>query len=471
MKRLFGLTVCIMTAASFVVSAQGATWNVPAAFLSDAVTSAGPGDTIIITDSGTETSAIYISTPSLTIKAAAGQTPILTNDVNLNPGAQGGQFGSNDGGRIQMGDGVVDPGNWFISADYTTGTFTLENLYIAATEEVIKETSDDGITSTMVLNMNDIDINYSGTRYSNAIWWRRGGNINMNRVTMRNVDAGGCIRVGVGGYNCTFNLSNCELLAIDSESGGGFNNIQAAYPILVADQCVMRGARAVNLAEGGSSVTITRSALIAMGNSTLRTDLTYDAAGWNWYRLEGFEQAASLFVSGFSLCPTPQSHQDAYAQGPGRNPAWSMDYWTTEEVRPTDVYVDHCDLISSGSAVLICDYETTNRHVTITNSNLIALNTDPVVTATLNAFDSLTIDHCNVHNMGTGPRWGGETTEIAAGVTNDYDLDPGYVDWEAYNFAYSDSTLATGDDSGGAVGIAASLVGQVPVELSTFTLQ
>jgi hypothetical protein len=460
-KRLFGLTVCILTAASFVVSAQGATYSVPLSALSDAITTATDGDTIIITDSATDDVFRRIE-ERLTIKAAPGQRPILLNDIDIDNGAQGGQFGSNDGGRIQLGDGVDDPGAAHISIDITTGTFTFENLYVAATEEVVRETGWNGVSSDTVITFNDVDINYAGDRQSFAFWWRNDGIINMNRVTMRNGSSG--ILRGTGEDKNWFNLNNCEILADDSSGRGGFQKIQDGFVYLRADQCVFRGGNAVSFKEGGSSSTITRSALIAMGPTVVNTaDFRYEP-GWNWYRLEGTEPPSSLLVSGF--CLSEGDWQDGETAGNGSS---TLSAWTSDTVRGTYVTMDHCDLISSGCALLFQDYNSTNRQVTITNSNLIALNADAVVTASLNAFDSLTLDYCNIHSLGTGPRLGGETGSYT--VSNDYDLDPDYTNWQSNNFSYSDSTLATGADDSSAVGIGSSLAGLVPVELSTFTLQ
>jgi hypothetical protein len=467
-----------MLTALFIASAGfsfGATLNVPSTLypsLDDAITSAVDGDTVIINDNGVYSGTLGLA-KRIKIKAALGKNPTIcagsSSKLRIWQGSAGAdaasglKIGDNSGGRINVGDGT---NSTYYCFDYnvSTGTVTLENLFMHFnTQRCFLES---GATSIAALNMTDVDINLSnrgGTGW--GMLYYGDGELNMTRVTI--IGQARPLVLGSGKHFRRVNLDSCIIGDLDDTlMSVGLEKIQSGSGTIDATDCLFLATSesnvnnaAVVVSEYGCTMTLTRCGLVNYGVPVTGTSSN------NFAGLVGTYPAAALMVQAWAPCPS--NPYDTNKFGNPINPADAND------VRIADVTVDHCDLISSGSALLVPDAGTTGRVVRITNSNLIALDDDPCVTGTINAFDSVDLDYCNVINLGSGVRFGGDIT--AGDLTNGQELDPGYNDignkFSSLNYTYTNLTLKTADDSGNPIGLDISMAGQVPVELSTFQLQ
>jgi hypothetical protein len=486
-KQVFGLAAALC----FVANAQAANYHfVAMADLADTVAAANAGDTIIITDSGTLEADLVLD-KQLYIMAADGETPVLIGDpcVEFTNDADGSMFGSNVGGTIQLGDDTDVPTTWtdsdWIRFDDDAGDFdgsiTFENLDIWGTDHVWYSKRD--ITSVGVITFNDVDFHTTHTWElddgeweiveNRFIYMRHDGTMNLNRCFTE-----GALRPvhthekGRGGWdNRTININNCEFrhdsLVNDiyvpfGSDEGLINRFQNEHVTINVDRSVLIGQNGVMVQDANATIGLENSVVVAMGATTYHT---YDH-------------------DGYSTTPEISAQSSPAAAISLENRFYSSSRWYPDQFAILGSYTaDHCDLISSGSVLylgdfsepLFLDYSSTGRQVTITNSNLIALNSDPVVTATLRAQDSISLDHCNLYAAGSGGLWGGDAH--AGMSTNGYSVDPGYIDsgtnydFDTKNTQYNEGTLLTGDDSGGPVGSYLEAWQFVPVELSTFSIQ
>jgi hypothetical protein len=443
----------------FAVNAQAEMyWFVPMTELDDAVSSATSGDTIIITDSGTLDPGYRLDLDKqLYIMAADGEQPILEEEVRFSAGSIGSMFGSNVGGTIQLGESTsIDPGaNWIDINWPGDGEVICENLLVLGREELLYETSGGGAcTSLTVITLNDID--FLGTGGAFGSYWRTDSTLNLNRCKF-DLQSQACLMTGGSWHHMWFNLANCELRTTNTNRGA-FEDLQPNHYVFNATDCLFYACKGIKLHEGGASMTLKRCVLIGDGFTDRYTTITS-----NYYGLIGTEPPGAL-------------HINAYQHTDSRPDPRNRGYWDGEWSQPTRVYAERCDLISSGSAVMMQDYMSTDRQITIVDSNLIAKNADPVVTCTLNAFDSLTLTNCNLYTYGTGALLAGSgVSDPDFTNTGQQNLDPSYhslsTQFADLDLTYDNATLLTAGTGGGPIGVNQEAWQMVPVELSTFSIQ
>jgi hypothetical protein len=457
LKRLFMLAVGLC----FAVNASAYMWYVPAADVDDALTSASAGDSIVITDSGTITDSLTIN-KQLYISALDGVRPVILNNLDFTADAAGSIFGSAVGGTIQFGNSDEFPttptteSRWFkISAgtgDFY-GSLTLENLDVYGSGALLD--SRRVLSSTATVTLNDVD--YQCTDTARVAYLRWEGITNINQCDWEGMDQ--AVRIHDKNRGWTYreiNVNNCYFKMGDFDSNSGVIHKTQNEPVrLSVENSVLVGANGIKLDEGQASVTVQNSVLVANGHTDHLTTTS------QYYAHICTNPASALLI----MCYV----QTDYIIN--KNGALTAP-WDPEYHLPSNIEVDYSDLISSGSAVLMQDIGTSNRTVLIKNSNLIALNSDRVVTATVNVGDSLTLDHCNVYG-GSG-QYGGEVAAEAT-LTAIQSEDPGYDDVDndfvSRNTKYSNSNLLNKSIDSTPLGSYKAAWEMVPVELSTFSIQ
>jgi hypothetical protein len=443
-KNVFSVAaVAALAAMLSAPAADAATIKVPDDYttLSMALDAATSIDTVLITDSGTY-ELLYVigaSNGPITLLAEAGQNPTIkcpagtSNkyilDFNSNSClGQGSQIGSNSGGHINFdcNGSAADPYGPFDFDCDDEESLLIENCsFYGASDSGWYVTKMNGAYGGN-LTMRDCDMNAEGVA-SNVIYHSTNawGRYTFERCTFR-----GGNRAQLAGYHnyeahpTTWTLINCELGDV---TGGDWitdtNKALRIYGsgagqglfIIRADGCVFRS----------------------------HSPGPYGAIN------NGRSYHADIEIKNSVIISTTQN---AVRIGDG----------STSLI----LTIDHCDLFSSDSAIMLEDGGPSNRVITVTNSNLIATN-GPGTTGTLTSGDSVTLAKNNIYS-GIGVDHGGDFSGNTAAFTED----PGYTGYTILgDVQYSNSNLYNQATDGGDIGNNSSYIGLVPVELSTFMIQ
>lgn len=432
-KRLLLGAASLALLAGAVAPVSAATTLVPddQSSLTVAIANAAAGDTIQITDSATYVTRILPAVP-MSIVAAVGQSPTIgcppdvssfveVTATNTTPGTGGLRIGSNAGGRINL-DGAPLGGSGMAS-DYfnfsgtiTTGTLVVENVSIyrpqAPNNEIFKAQND-----TLDVTFRDVDINLLNIT-NVALQWQPGcnGTWTFERVTLLGYRVSG-IWQRSRNAGLSIVLKNSLFGDLDQDDAQG-------------------GARAIrweNTSARGS-VTIEDSILRSVAvdsNPTLwieeGADLNLTMVGSIVYSADG----VALMID---------------------------DAMTT-----TSVDINHCDFYSSGATLLVAAPDAEEVNLTLRNSNFISVN-DAAATGTLSANDTLVNEKNNFFSFAG--------THIGGGFASaDFSVDPDYTGpVVAGDATYTEASLLGAGTDSQDIGINGSLIGQVPVELSSFDL-
>lgn len=462
-KRIVALGAFAIVA-GYATQSRGATLEVPTVdhpTISDAISSATAGDTILITDSAIYEEGLVEIDKATTITAEAGNNPTILGSLRFMTGSDGSRVGSNNAGRINIGDGnfvppASEPGTFggpeFMDFQTTGGTVLFENLFVHGPAFFTMVHPNDNVSTQTVVQLQDVDIN-GGAGGATCFGIEDSINLELTRVVVKGYTQQ-AIYDRQSGKIVNISLNNCDIGELHNETGmfgggGTINKIQnnttdTEINIYNITGSVIRGgsSHALNFSEGNTSVTLTNSVVITDGNS--------DIGGSPWFGFNYDRNGSAILIHAYRVSesvpnPNNRPHQ------PDSN------HWLT---------VDHSDLISSGTALWVADNHTTGKTITVTNSNLIGLNDDVVVSGTENTGDVFSFSHNNVFSYGGGDLYGGDV--VADG--NSINEDPEYTNIEANDFTTQNSALHTADDSGGSIGVNSNFAGQVPVELSTFEL-
>lgn len=395
-----------------------------------ALAAVSPGGTVRITNSATYTlSDVEVSTASTNIKieAAPGASPTLKKDAASTSTFMvrtwaSCKIGSNNGGRITL-DGSAN-GNLgrFLDDRHPFGsTVTYENILItglrnSGSQYVAYPRA--GYGNQTYRNIK-VDTTGAPTTYG-----FRCDNITTGRTMLfERVDLSGGER-GLVGYNSSFaegtiTATNCQFAA----SIYGINFEGSTSQTLNLNYCWVRGGSY----NGGISS--------FDGMYCLRTGLTINAS-YSTFVTEGDGNGVYLFNDSGPRLRATFDHCDLI----GRRPDGGAGYFGLRLIS------------SSGQPHLL----------TFTNTNLFGNSRGLFIDSVNN--ETVTSSYSNFFALG-----GTHVTNHTLSGT-DISINPGYPDYTAGNFAYSNSTVATSDNVGGPIGTQANFDVLVPVEVSAFSL-
>jgi hypothetical protein len=443
-RSFLRVAVVVVAVACLVPATQAATYYVPTpsmsiVSISDAISSASAGDTIEITNSMTYVEDVDIpgDKPGLTIMASPGQNPTIVNSgtgqvVNVNDGAQPFQLGSNSGGRINVGSYEANVSETF-DLKHTSSTVTLENLFISEGSNEVWYHNISGMGDATVI-VRDVDINKNNDDVGQPVW-RINADLKEFRCERMTVIANNYIGVWADNGTHEINIDSCQI--------GSFNPGEYKWT-------------ALHVNDGSQTINVTDSVLIGGYGSPVEHKAR---AKPNAVNISSGDTSHTVTINNSVILSDSNTQVD-----PGTGGIAKAFIFTGPS--GTVVALDHCDIISSGVALMM-DGNSTPRSLTVTNSNLVSLHSH-ATSITLYPGDTLSLNYNNLYAP-EGVRYGNDS--VLDGGGTDYDLDPVYNDYMALDLSYANATLQTGDDSGGPVGTAKSFVGLVPVELSTFQIQ
>lgn len=447
MTRKHLLGAVMLMGLTTVAGAAELTVPSPHATIQAAVTAAAPGDTIVITNSGVHFADDVVIDKPLTIKAAAGETPTITNAQPLRyPGRTNGgggiflfenfadpgelQIGSLDGGRINFiansdvpGYGGADPISgftpiyWFFPGQVSSQsenitTVTLENLHFIQTgnNKVPLQLWRDDTGGTFFRHLAVRNVEYNAN-------FPPADDVGIFRIFRQNMEI---VIEHSKFYNETKDIIYLQRTPVVhvsfSEFGAGnpeegsVTDLQTVHasgpPTLTIDNSLLRGGDVPPVFirdDGAALLTITNSVLLGERGTVL--------------------------------------------QSPG--------------VTNGIITLDHNDLVSLGGAadrsvidLPASDEAVSTLSLTVTNTNLIGLgaSTGVAVSVTGESGTALTValDHNNAFAPGfTGGLY---NATAQAGVTNSVSLDPEYTDIEAGDATYANVTLETAGVAGTYIG-------------------
>ncbi len=476
----------LVPAADFLVGA-GQTY----ASVSAALTAAGNGDTIIIKDSGVydEPATVTIN-KQVAIVAEPGQNPTIrftgaTGTVGFltAAGAGGGRIGSIGGGKINIDRNMPPTSNVGgavaigVAGIAAAETYTLENLYI--TGFVTNAVHAAGVRGTLNFNVVEIDRKYtdahrltfpiptitSGIRIlsstvANATNF--GATFNFTRVSVHNVDSHAIIFSTSSNQildSIVANIDTCEFTTLN-------------HGALIMNNC--------------SNVTMNITNTFLQGGGGARTSTTIPVVAHStWGALRYSFTTATATATHFAGGNVNVTNS-VIALEPGFGTQSVVDFpGGTLNSNNINLTIDHCDIVAPlGATAITTDSirsrraftfgASTNRNVTLTNSNIFgpefndAITTPARIAGLLMATGSTGTNNIDYNNL-----WVSDYPTSGVVVGNHEVTparDPLYTDRTNRDFRYTDPIILTASDTGGPLGVNSIMANIVPVELSSFGL-
>ena len=395
--------------------ASAATINVPADWdtITSAVAAAGPGDTVLITNSGIYQEDLRIS-KKVAIVAAPGQSPTVKYNggsppVYFQAGSNGAQLGSISGGKISF-DGNALCSRFVFFANTSPG-------------EAV------GLEHLAFCNPNP------GTTSFYGFWWVAPGT---GDVVAREVTMDCSAYAGSAAIRCDQASGNVLIERSRFKA--------ASYGIL-------------NTAAGGATMTF-NSCEIEVTGANLAGYLREGAAGQtrHWVFNNCWLRAANNIgirwhgKAGHTLTMNG-SVVSASARGVTLYPA-SCDGST--------VNLDHCDFFSTAAEGFEIG-SGNSRVVTIKNTNIYGATNGAIYDVANSSGDTVSMSYCNDYGVaqytGFTP-----TNSVQPGQ------DPAYLAAAAGDYTLGNVFLRTAGEGGSPIGSHRSYANIVPVEMSTFTV-
>ncbi len=446
--------------------------------ISAAIEAAVDGDVIRIMDSAVYEEKVVIN-KSVQVMADGEHTPTiktpdgLTGDaVLVTTGAQGGQFGSLAGGRINV-DRNLPPDHAttgkhgiMVNGILVGQEYTIENVYVTGfttggvvASHVTGYDATCGVKGTLHLKNIEIDGKHTADAITGAAKTgvrvvggsasnksNEGATIRMNRVLTKNL--------------------NSHAMILNNSSTAHLPNVTA-----VIEDCELTTLKDCGIQMGnnpGINLSVNNSFLLGGGIQNSWGALRYGTT--NNTTVGPPSGTISIRNSVLAVWPLAGTAMVIGASG-------------TDVSNDTSFTIDHCDIINQlGGGTTITDQTPrartainfaagSNRTLTFTNNNVYGPDAsgDIVlagITVVPGAGDVITVSHNNVFVSGA------DYTGVTPGAgTVQPGVNPNYVDAANGNYTVQNPAIQTASMTGGVLGSGRSASLVVPVELSTFSLQ
>ncbi len=485
--------MALVTSSSFVATAAERLVGASQTYstIAAAIEAAADGDTIRITDSGVYTETLVIN-KRLDIVANAGQTPTIRtaaatlSSVITTTGANGGKFGSIDGGKITVDRnqpnsvGTASLFCFLVGGIDTGQTYTIENVYCTgfttsaiAADQVAASTTPPitavayGVRGTLNINYVEMDKQLEASELVSAS--------NPPIATgLRIVGSNTSLQINFGG---TFNLLYTKIHRINSHG-------------IVVNHSSSSHLQNITINLNNCEITTLQHGALTLGNNT---NLTVNANETLFLGGGGPAAAHSSWECIRYSSNTPATYNPSGNINLTRcvmmlHPERGAQAVIGLRVSPNvNLTMDHCDVIAPlGGATstlpararnAIHFMSSTDRNITLTNNIIYGPERNDTNSTTTQGIvldptgvenNVVTLNHNNVFVSGTP-----YSANLTPGANEIIPAkDPMYLDRANWDFRTDNgSGLRTVSSTGGPIGTDRIFLNAVPVELSTFSLQ